>query len=52
MNGKLLELYVNGGKVSMVAWRTPEAAYWISNTLTESLSNQQMLAVAASTRHL
>jgi LCP family protein required for cell wall assembly len=46
--GKQLLLYSNGGKLSVVAWRTASAVYWISNTLTDLLSNQQMVAIAAS----
>ena len=48
VNGKQLMLYVNGGKMSMVAWRTPQGVYWISNDLTDDLSNQQMVAIASS----
>ncbi|MFL5823472.1 MAG: LCP family protein [Solirubrobacteraceae bacterium] len=48
VNGKRLALYLDGGKLSLVAWRTPRGVYWISNTLTASLSRQQMLSIAAS----
>jgi LCP family protein required for cell wall assembly len=46
--GKKLELYANGGKLSVVAWHTPRAVYWISNTLTDDLTNSQMVGIAAS----
>jgi LCP family protein required for cell wall assembly len=46
--GKLLELYANGGKISLVAWSTPQAVYWVSNTLNDSIGNRQMVAIAAS----
>ena len=46
--GKQLLLYTNGGKLNLVAWRTPQGVYWVSNTLTDDLSNQQMVAIAAS----
>ena len=46
--GKQLLEYSNGGKLSLVAWRTPQGVYWVSNTLTGSLSNLQMLGIAAS----
>ena len=46
--GKTLSLYANGGKLSVVAWRTASAVYWISNTLTDELTNQQMVAIAGS----
>jgi polyisoprenyl-teichoic acid--peptidoglycan teichoic acid transferase len=48
VNGKRLALYTDGGKLTLVAWRTARGTYWISNTLTSDLSNAQMVAVAAS----
>jgi polyisoprenyl-teichoic acid--peptidoglycan teichoic acid transferase len=35
-----------------VAWRTDRAAYWISNTLLQTLSEDQMMAIARSMRSL
>jgi LCP family protein required for cell wall assembly len=48
VGGKRLALYFNGHKLTLVAWRTPTGAYWISNTLTDDLTNQQMIGIAAS----
>jgi polyisoprenyl-teichoic acid--peptidoglycan teichoic acid transferase len=48
VDGKQLLIYNNGGSVTQVAWRTPEGVYWVSNTLTNNLSNAQMVAIAAS----
>ncbi len=48
VNGKQLMLFFNGHKLTLAAWRTSQGAYWISNTLTDTLSNQQMLGIAAS----
>jgi LCP family protein required for cell wall assembly len=48
VGGKQLLEYANAGKISVVAWRTPGGVYWISNTLTDSISNAQMVAIAAS----
>jgi hypothetical protein len=48
VNGKQLLLYANGSKLSLVAWRTPQGVYWVSNTLTDDLTNRQLVAVAAS----
>jgi hypothetical protein len=48
VNGKQLLLYSNGSKLSLVAWRTPRGVYWISNTLTDDLTNRQLVAIAAS----
>jgi polyisoprenyl-teichoic acid--peptidoglycan teichoic acid transferase len=46
--GKQLMLYANGGKLSVVAWRTPQGVYWVSNTLADTIGNSQMVAIAAS----
>jgi len=46
--GKRLEVFASGGKVTTVAWHTPHGVYWISNTLTTNISNQQMIGIAAS----
>ena len=48
IGGKQLMLFFNGHELSLAAWRTPQGVYWISNTLTDTLSNQQMLGIAAS----
>ena len=31
------ELYYDGDRVRLVAWRTPKAVYWVSNTLLQTL---------------
>jgi polyisoprenyl-teichoic acid--peptidoglycan teichoic acid transferase len=46
--GKQLMLFFNGHKLTVVGWHTSGATYWISNTLTDDLSNEQMLGMAAS----
>ena len=47
-----LELHFDGRRLRLVAWRTPKAVYWVSNTLTQSLSTPQMLGIACSLRRL
>jgi LCP family protein required for cell wall assembly len=44
------ELHFAGDRLRLVAWRTPKAAYWISNTLLQTLTGKQMMAIARSTR--
>ena len=46
--GKRLELHFDGHRLRLVAWRTAQGVYWVSNTLSLDLSNQQMLGLAAS----
>ena len=48
VNGKQLQLYFNGRKLTLVAWRTPHAVFWVSNTLTDDVTNAQMLGIAGS----
>jgi polyisoprenyl-teichoic acid--peptidoglycan teichoic acid transferase len=47
-----LRLYYDGRKLRLVAWRARKAVYWVSNTLTQSLSNEEMLDIASSLRRL
>jgi polyisoprenyl-teichoic acid--peptidoglycan teichoic acid transferase len=46
--GRTYELFYDGGRLRMVAWRTPRAVYWVSNTLLRTLTNRQMMALARS----
>ena len=48
VGGKRLELHFDGSRLRLVAWRTSGAVYWVSNTLSLDLTNQQMLGIAAS----
>jgi hypothetical protein len=44
------ELFYNGRRLRLVAWRARGAVFWVSNTLEGSLNDQQMLAIARATR--
>jgi LCP family protein required for cell wall assembly len=46
--GKKLYEYTNGGKISLIAYHTPQAVYWISNGLADNIGNAQMIGMAAS----
>jgi hypothetical protein len=50
MGGRTFEVFYTGSHIRLVAWRAGGAVYWLSNSLLQALSNQQMLAIAASTR--
>ena len=52
VNGRKLELHYDGRRLRLVAWRTKRAVYWVSNTLTQSLSTRQMIGIAASLKRL
>jgi LCP family protein required for cell wall assembly len=48
IKGRTLHLFRAGSKLRFVAWKTDSATYWISNTLNMKLSDDEMLALAAS----
>lgn len=48
MRGRTYELFYDGSRLRLVAWRTPRGVYWVSNTLSTTLTNRQMLAIARS----
>jgi len=43
------DLYYDGTTLKMIAWREHGAVYWIRNTLTNALSNGELLAIAEQT---
>jgi polyisoprenyl-teichoic acid--peptidoglycan teichoic acid transferase len=50
IKGRKFELHYEGDRLRLVAWRTPKAVYWVSNTLLQTLSEHQMISIARSTR--
>jgi hypothetical protein len=48
VRGRKLMLYRDGSRLRVVAWKTPKATYWVSNTLLRSLTNAQMIGIARS----
>ncbi len=46
------KLYYDGDRLRMVAWQTDEGSFWISNSLIETISNEDMLRIAEGFRHL
>ena len=45
-------LYYDGSHLRLVAWRTQNAVYWVTNTLTLSIPNSRLIAIAGSLRRL
>jgi hypothetical protein len=52
VGGRRLQLYYDGAHLRLVAWRTPKAVYWVTNTLTQSIPNSRLIAIAGSLRRL
>ena len=52
VGSRRFQLYFDGRQLRLVAWKTRRAVYWISNTLSQSLNQRQMLAIAESLTRL
>jgi LCP family protein required for cell wall assembly len=50
IDGRTYLLFADGGHLHTIAWHQGGALYWLTNTLLEDLSNEQMLAIARSAR--
>jgi LCP family protein required for cell wall assembly len=48
MRGRTYQRYFDGSRIRLIAWRTPKAVYWVSNTLSQKLTNKQMMDIARS----
>jgi LCP family protein required for cell wall assembly len=50
LNGREYEIYVDGDRISTVAWHRGDNSYWVSNDLLNTLTNQQMVGIARSAK--
>lgn len=48
--GRTYDLYTAGGRLHQIAWSVGSTRVWITNTLRDTLTNAQMLALATSCR--
>ncbi|HEY8465782.1 MAG TPA: LCP family protein [Solirubrobacterales bacterium] len=52
IDGREYLLFYDGDRLRLVAWKTKQGSYWVINTLTRALSEEQMLAIATSAEKL
>ncbi|MEA2139639.1 MAG: polyisoprenyl-teichoic acid--peptidoglycan teichoic acid transferase, partial [Solirubrobacteraceae bacterium] len=52
MRKRTYRRYFDGRKIRLIAWETPKAVYWVSNSLTQKLTNKQMMDVARSLQRI
>ena len=52
IHGRDYMFFYDDDRLRMVAWKTDEGSFWLSNTLIESLTNSEMLQVAEGFREL
>ena len=46
INGREYDIYVDGDRVSLVAWHRGNNSYWVANDLLNTLSSDQMIGMA------
>jgi len=52
IGGREYEIFVDGDRVRLVAWRDDGNSYWVSNSLLQVLTNDQMLGIARSVKKI
>jgi LCP family protein required for cell wall assembly len=52
MRKRTYQRYFDGHKLRLIAWKTPKAVYWVSNTLSKALTNAQMMDIARSLQRI
>jgi len=52
IGGREYLLFYDGDRLRLVGWKTKQGSYWVINTLTRALSEEQMLAIATSAEKL
>ena len=52
MRKRTYKRYFDGRKIRLIAWETPRAVYWVSNTLSHRLTNAQMMDIARSLQRI
>jgi polyisoprenyl-teichoic acid--peptidoglycan teichoic acid transferase len=50
IRGRDYDIFVDGDRVKMISWHRGDNVYWISNSLLQVLTNDQMVGIARSSR--
>jgi LCP family protein required for cell wall assembly len=51
-HGRKLMIFTDGSRIRLVAWKTRNGVYWVSNTLLQTISKRDMLAIAGAAKQL
>jgi LCP family protein required for cell wall assembly len=52
MRKRTYKRFFDGRHIRLIAWETPKAVYWVSNTLSHKLTNPQMMDIARSLQRI
>jgi hypothetical protein len=50
IHGREYDIFVDGDRVKLIAWHRGNSVYWVSNSLLQALTNDQMVGMARSAR--
>ena len=50
IHGREYDIYVDGDRVKIIAWHRGDNTYWVSNSLLQVLTNDQMVGIARSAK--
>jgi len=50
IHGREYDIYIDGDRVKMIAWHRGDNTYWVSNSLLQVLTNDQMVGIARSAK--
>jgi LCP family protein required for cell wall assembly len=50
IHGREYDIYLSGDRIRMIAWHRGENTYWVSNSLLQVLTNEQMVGIARSAK--
>ena len=48
IHGRDYDIFVDGDRVKLIAWHRGDNTYWVSNSLLQVLTNDQMVGIARS----
>jgi polyisoprenyl-teichoic acid--peptidoglycan teichoic acid transferase len=48
IDGRDYDIYLDGDRVRLISWQQGDNVYWVSNSLLQTLTNDQMLGIARS----
>jgi polyisoprenyl-teichoic acid--peptidoglycan teichoic acid transferase len=52
IHGREYQIFIDGDRVKLIAWHRGDNTYWVSNDLLNTLTNDQMVGLARSTKAL
>ena len=48
IHGREYDIFLDGDRIKMIAWHRGDNTYWVSNSLLQVLTNDQMVGIARS----